>query len=289
MMKVTQIVLTATSLIAFTSGCAFEETALQHEDIIGTVRLPKAAVQLTLIDDETGEERIVEDTRAIGPVYLGAYPSVKEGLYPYLHPEMGPILETDTPGNTYPYGGTTVGRFDWACYESLQCKIVTGRFENWDDILEFFADTLESPVTDSQGEEVMTGTEFQEYCYEVMYYTNDDEVSFVTEEPDFEWSSDGEYLEAEVNLLHTLYMEGMAIWGWVDMPTASGDFSTCNPNDGEYHSYYADQFYAGANYDNLLNFPGLRIDEGDWIVDDPAIITDPDAEFEVTLGYQYDD
>jgi hypothetical protein len=167
--------------------------------------------------------------------------------------------------------------------------MVTGRFQNWDDILEYFADSLENPVTDGDGEVVETGTQFQEYCYEVMYYTNDDEVSFVSDDVDFEWSDDGEYLVAEVDLLHTQYMEGMSIWGWADMPTESGDFSTCNPDDGEYHYYYSDQFYAGANYDNLLNFPGLRIDGGDWIADEAAIITKPDDEFVLTLGYQYDD
>jgi hypothetical protein len=238
-----------------------------------------------MINDE-GEEFEIDDTRAIGPVYIGAFPSVQDGLYDYPHPEMGPIIDDDTPGNTYPYGGTTKGRFDYGCYESLTCQIVTGRYKNYDEVVEFFADVLDDPVTNSNGEEVSSGEEFKEHCYDLLYVTDDSEVLFI-DDGEVDFVDAGDYYEADVTILHSLFKEGMAIWGWVDMPSATFDFSTCNPDDGEYEYYYNEQYYSGTNYENLLNYPGLRIDEGDWIVNDAAIITSPNDSFEVTLGYQY--
>ena len=40
------------------------------------------------------------------------------------------------PGNAYPYGGGSVGRYDFACFSSVACKVVTGRFTDYDDILD---------------------------------------------------------------------------------------------------------------------------------------------------------
>ena len=34
-----------------------------------------------------------DDPRGFGPMYIGAFPSVQEGLYAFPHPEMGPILK----------------------------------------------------------------------------------------------------------------------------------------------------------------------------------------------------
>ena len=79
--------------LAFTSllsACTWNED-LTHFDLVGTVRLPKEAVSFTFVDDK-GIVNVVPDPRAIGPVYLGAFPSVREGDFPYPHPEMGPII-----------------------------------------------------------------------------------------------------------------------------------------------------------------------------------------------------
>ena len=119
------------------SGCTFDE-GLRERDITGMVRIPvEALTTLELIDpdgtpivqdgftvDEEGNPvlDITEQFGLLGPVYLGGFPSVQEGDYAYPHPEMGPILDPDRPGNTYPYGGTSVGRFDYACYEQLAAR-----------------------------------------------------------------------------------------------------------------------------------------------------------------------
>ena len=102
-------------------GCTFDEN-LPHKDLVGTVRIPKEAITITVGQDD--EAREITDPRVLGPVYIGAYPSISEGLYPFAHPEMGPILSEGQDGNTYPYGGSSVGRFDWACYQRLACKTV---------------------------------------------------------------------------------------------------------------------------------------------------------------------
>ena len=109
------------------------------------------------MDDDDNEVVIENDPRTIGPVYIGAFASVKDGLYSYPHPEIGPVIE-DLPGHTFPYGGTTVGRFDWGCYEELQCRMVTGRYESYDDILGFFQE-IGQPVIDENGDEVLSGVE----------------------------------------------------------------------------------------------------------------------------------
>lgn len=271
------------SLASLVSGCVYSEDALEHVDMFGKVRLPKEAVQITLLKD--GEAREIDDPRAIGPVYIGAFPSVQEGLYEFPHPEMGPVLDPLLPGNTYPYGGTTVGRFDWACYEALRCKMVTGRFESYDDVLEFWEDQLEAPVTAPDGELVGSGVEYQERCYELMYLTSDDEVSFVNEEVDFELQ--GDYYVADVELLHVLFSKGMAIWGWVDMPDESYTFRTCEETEGDFQYYYTDQYYTGTNNINLLNYPGEFIDEGDWVAEG-VTVNKPDDEFVLDLGVHHE-
>jgi hypothetical protein len=268
------------------TGCAFEEN-LPEKDFDGTVRIPVAATQFSYQFGETDDDVVdVDDSRGLGPVYLGAFPAVQEGLYNYTHPEIGPILNTSQDGNTYPYGGTSIGRFDWGCYQSLVCKVVSGRFATYDDVLEYFADSLNDPVLDGEGTIVEGGVEFQEHCFDVLYYAADYEVTFIGET---DFTLDGDHYVANVTLPHTTYAEGMSVWGWMDMPSPSGNFSTCDEGTGEFHSYYAEEHYLGASVNDLLNFPGKYIDSGDWVVQDAAIINGPDDSFDLELGYHYVD
>ena len=279
----------ASALVAalLASGCTFDED-LPETDLQGTVRLPKDILKFDYQSDpESTDVVTIEDARGIGPVYLGVFPSVREGLYDYPHPELGPVLNSTQEGNTYPYGGTTIGRFDWGCYQELICKVVTGRYQSYDDLLEFFADQLGDPVSDNQGKEVYSAVEFQEQCFEVLYMTGDNEMLFVSLEQDF--VDRGDYLEADVEIPHTLFAEGMAVWGWVDMPSKTFDFSTCNDSVGEFQFYYDEQYQLGTNNLDVLNFPGNYIDPGDWVVQDPAIINSRDDNFELEIGFHYVD
>src|SRR5262245_13498678 len=113
-------------LLVTLSACTWQED-FTHFDLKGTVRLQKDAAKFVYVDDKCVAEE-VDDPRAIGPVYLGAFPSIREGDFPYSHPEMGPIITEARPGDTYPYGGGSVGRMAWGCYQSTVCRMVSGRF-----------------------------------------------------------------------------------------------------------------------------------------------------------------
>jgi hypothetical protein len=283
-------------LAGLVMGCEFQEV-LQERDLKGTVRIPKEALEITLIDDE-GVERIVSgDIRMLGPVYLGAFPSVEEGHYAFQHPEMGPILDADYPGDTYPYGGTTIGRFDFGCYEQLVCKVVTGRYESYDDVLDFFRDVVQDEIKGPDNKPVGSGEEYQERCFETQYLTSDDELAFVDGDPHEDvrpyfkpyFEEDGDDFVADVVIPHTLVEKGMQLWGWVDMPSAKFDFVTCDEGDGRFFNRYSEQYYLGTSYPDVLNYPGLYIDDGDWVVNDAPTITNPDKDFELILDFKYED
>jgi hypothetical protein len=268
------------------AGCAYQED-LPEQDLRGTVRIPIDAIQFDYGEDLDNLESIT-DARGLGPVYLGVFPSVQEGLYDFPHPEIGPILNTSAEGDTYPYGGTTIGRFDWACYQELVCKVSTGRFTSYDDILEYFADVLGDPVSDSEGVNVANGIEYQEHCYELLFATDDHEMLFLSETPDFE--VDGDYLVAtDIEIPQVPFTENMAIWGWLDMPSRTYEFSTCDNDNGEVASYYNEFYDKGTNYIDVLNFPGNYIDPGDWVVQDPFLVTDPETDFDLEIGFNYVD
>jgi hypothetical protein len=333
-MRITSIV-----MLGLLTGCEYDEK-LPQQDLKGKVRIPKAALtSLTLIDDEgyeflkdgvihlrdwSEEDSIeylldeagnkvtldigVDMLGLLGPVYIGAFPSIEEGHYDFKHPEMGPILDADFPGDTYPYGGTTIGRFDYGCYEQLVCKVVTGRYTSFDEVLDFFRDTVQNPILGPDGEEVTSGITYQEECFEGQYLTSEEEISFMDSEP-FETddslgdyfkpyfkdidknknSDDDDFYEADVIIPHTFVEKGMAIWGWVDMPSEKFSFASCDESAGDYFYRYSEQFYTGTNFPNVLNYPGLYIDGGDWVVDEAAIVTDPDKDFVIELSYKYED
>ena len=294
-------------------GCAYEEN-LREQDLTGVVRIPLEALEsLQLIDpdgtpivdggftlDDEGQPvlDITDQMGLLGPLYIGAFPSVETGLYAYPHPEMGPILDSDRPGDTYPYGGTTVGRFDYACYEQLRCKVVTGRYTDYQQIIDFFADVVQEPILAPDGTEVTNGSTYQEHCFTTEYVTSDDELSFIDDKPNenvrpyfkpyFSLNEAGTHYVADVTIPHALVVDGMELWGWVDMPSARYNYASCNESEGDMHYRYTEQFYKGSSYPDLLNFPGLYIDEGDWVVDEPYTVDSADDEFVVDFTYKFE-
>jgi len=277
--------ITLVALVA--TGCTFDEH-LPQVDVSGKVILPKEAATYTVIDPKTGLETVVEDARAIGPVYLGVFPNIRDDLYDYPHPEMGPVIVDGTPGNTYPYGGGTIGRFDFACFSDLACRITTGRFESFEDILDWYNVVLGDPVVDEFGAVVDSPDFFRSYCYELFQYTADYELTFLskfvnadgvdTNSLNFEVNeSTGDY-EADFDLWQVTYKPDMKIWGWMDAPSEKFTFSTCDPDRGQYNSKYTNDFYYGTNYTDLLNYPSKYIFENDWVVQDPYTFTSTDAD-----------
>ncbi len=283
-------------LAAALAGCGFDEN-LPEIDITGTVVVPRAAATRT-VTDEQGAQTEVTDVRLIGPVYLGAFPDVQQGAFAYPHPEMGPILDPAYPGDTYPYGGTSVGRFDFACFESVACQVTTGRFSSFEQILEYFNVWADDPVLDAYGEEITSARYYEQYCLWYYYNTSYDEFGFLAVDQDengdwvpdldFTENADGDFV-AEFSMKHTPYVEGMKIWGWVDNPSQAYTFSTCDadrPGPARYD--YDMNFEAGGSHQDILNFPSLYIYQGDWISSAAWAMTSPEDEPEIVLDFDYE-
>jgi hypothetical protein len=271
------------------AGC-FVEEGNEYLDVTGIVKIPveAAIIDVTVTNDEGIDEtyQVGPDVRALGPVYLGLYSDVKADEFGYPHPVLGPVLDVETGGNAYPYGGTSVGRFDYGCYEMLRCRIVTGRYETFDDVLEWFAEDIGDPILNPYGDEVGSATEYRERCYELMFLTSDDEIPFIGKQPYFEQK--GDYFEAEVSVLHTLFKEGVNVWGWVDRPSPRFEFDTCELAVGWQMFYYDEQYITGSSHQDLLNFPNQYITKGDWVVGEAAVLDKPDQSFEVEISYAYE-
>lgn len=260
-------------------ACAFEEK-VPEVDVSGVVRVPAAAVTrrpVSLAEDgvtlEVGEPTL--DPRFLGAIYLGAYSAIDEVSFDYPHPAMGPSIDGDL-GDTYPYGGTTVGRFDYACYQAVSCRVVTGRFTSFDDVLDYFKNSLGRPIENSEGQEVIGADAFREQCYEYFDITSDAELAFLGE-PQF--TLDGDYYVAEFKMPHTLGVDGAWIWGFMDSPEvdrlqtdSNGTFTSCNANYGRNRTEYNESIVEGRGEYLVLNEPSLYIAPGDWVVGDPVKI-----------------
>lgn len=274
-------------------GCYQEN--LPEVDFVGKVVVPRAAATYSVPTfDETGavvgsEEKT--DPRFIGAVFLGAYAGIDTTSFSYPHPSMGPILDPSTPGNAFPYGGTSVGRFDFACYDMLACKVVTGRFTDYNDLLDYFQ-MIGHPVTDFDGTEIQDGSTYQQQCYYYYKVTSDEEISFIGDR-DFTENADGDF-EATFTMPHTTFYEGMAMWGYMDAPTISststatnGTFTTCQTNDTHEVNEYNNTYTEGEQVSDALNYPSSSITTGDWVGDGQTFVDSVDQDITINLSVQY--
>lgn len=261
-------------LVSLLGGCKYDEMIAERE-IAGQLRIPKAAAtrQVKANDDPSDYSTVeLTDIRLLGPIYIGAYPGLDTSSRPYPFPKQGPIIASHE-GNSFPYGGTTVGRMDFACYKALACKVTTGRFEDYADVLDYFANVLKHPVVDDRGN-ALTPEEaeaFQQYCYDYYYATSDDEMEFIGVD-NLSFTEDGDDYVADFSLFHTFYKEGMQVWGFMDAPLIkpdaleqAGTFSTCDTGGGNHVYRYDQDFYEGAPYADLLNYPTQYLDVDDWV------------------------
>ena len=108
---------------ALLSGCYYDE-GLTIENMTGTLVIPREAATRDFLRED-GSVDTVTDVRLIGPVYLGMFAGVEQGIEDYPHPSVGPQFQAGVPGDTYPYGSTTVGDIRYACFEHLTYQ---GRF-----------------------------------------------------------------------------------------------------------------------------------------------------------------
>ncbi len=274
-------------------GC-YNENLPEH-DFVGTVVLPRAAATRTVPTfDSTGTingSTEMTDARFIGPVFLGAYGGIDTTSFSYPHPEMGPVIDPATPGDTFPYGGTSVGRFDFACYNMLACKVVTGRFTDYNDMLDYFR-LIGQPIKDFDGNAIQDQSTFQQQCYYYYKVTSDQELSFIGA-TDFTENANGDF-EAPFTMPHTTFNAGMAIWGYMDAPsidttstTANGSFTTCQLPNSYTHNDYNNTYTEGEEVPYALNYPSQYITTGDWVGDGTTFVQKVDDAITVNLSVQY--
>ncbi|MCB9677548.1 MAG: hypothetical protein H6737_20750 [Alphaproteobacteria bacterium] len=300
-------------LPALATGCAWDE-GLEIRNMTGTVVIPREAATRTFQrSDGTVEE--VTDVRLIGPVYVGLYPSVQpeDTVQRYPHPEVGPLFSADLSiGDAYPYGGTTIGTFRSACLKDMACRIPSGRFYDFQEMADWFADTLESPIKDIYDQPITSGELIRQTCFSTLNYTSDAEIGLTVtsdrnedgvldhEDLDFVERTDGNF-EGEFLIWQQEYAtnadgQGFTLWAFMDSPApGDGAFSTCDSTRGRQVDEYAEDFRAGAVYQDLLNRPSVRLNRGDWVAgqqeatgDYGYIYQSPDDLPEIWINWQID-
>jgi len=280
------------------AGCYNE--GLPIYDLHGRIVLPEEATNRTTDDGNV----ITDDVRLIGPVYVGLYGSVKAGTANYPYPAVGPSFQAGISGDAYPYGGTTVGDIRFACMQALKCKTVSGRFVDFNDIVDWFDNQVNQPITDAFGQPVDTGDYIRQTCYNLFHYTSDSEIRVTATKDkngdgkvdaldlDFTQRNDGKW-EADFTIWQQQWYDGFSMWAWEDAPSQTEyKFSSCDPNDGDNIIYYNQDFFAGRQYRDVLNRPSQYIGTGDWVPsadptgsDDPYVWKSPDEVHEIDLDY----
>jgi hypothetical protein len=264
------------------AGCSNPEVVLEG-DVLAKVVIPKAAATRTVVkavtaDDGTltYESREETDVRLLGPVYVGAFGDLDTVSFDFVHPAMGPTLN-GTYGDTFPYGGATVGRLDFACYEALACEVTTGRFTDYDSLLDYFRNSLGKPVLDDYGNEVTSGDVMEQWCYRYFEVTSEQEISFIGEDK-LSFEEEGDNFVADVVLAHTARIDGMKLWAFMDAPelvtdqiAINGAFTTCDASSGRTVNGYGANFQEGGSYFDILNTPTTYVQYGDWVSDDSAV------------------
>lgn len=264
-------------------GCRYDE-GLVIEDFNGTVVIPGDLITRTYNVDGTPTD--VADARTIGAVYLGLYSGAvgSDVVTTYPHPAVGPAFDGSTIGNTYPYGGTTIGQMRPVCLEALNCKMVSGRFTDYDALLSWFSDYLGAPVLDWYDQPVESGQQLRELCMATFDYTRDDELGFVASDVngdgevteadlDFVDRGDGNF-EAEFTIRQQDYYTnpegttGFTLFGMVDNAAAgSGEYGSCQDTSqiGQFVTEYSERFRSGTMLRNVLNRPSSVLSSGDLV------------------------
>lgn len=281
------------------SGCRYDE-GIVIKDMHGKVVIPAAAATRILATPEGDAE--VTDVRLIGPVYLGLFPAVVEGTETYPAPFRGPVFQSGVPGNTYPYGGTSVGDMRFPCMESLKCKLVSGRYVDFDGMVDWFSNYIGSPIVDANGAPVTTGSYLEQTCLEVLDYVTPEEIRLTANDEnedgaidvkdlEFVQQDDGSFV-ADFTFFQQEWFaseegdRGFTLWGWMDAPSGTSfSYSTCNGQSGFQLVEYNRQFFGGTPYPDLLNLPTQYISDGDWVSSQPYVYTSPDDEPTLVIDF----
>lgn len=304
--------------VAASAGC-FADAPIFDLDL--RVVIPKeaataeVAVRRDTIDPTTGNvvdsqvtlQTFENDLRMLGPVYIGLYADVVTDLEAYPTPIRGAAFQSvvGEEGESYPYGGTSIGDFRFACARALACRVVSGRYETYDDIVDFFTKDLGNEIFDAYGEPITTGARLKSACYEILNATSDDEVRLTAyrdnnddgeidkKDLDFTKDANGDWVTT-VRLWQQEFFPGFKPWAFLDTPASSGNsgrqtafgFTTCNPEAGFRSSQYAATFNAGVSYNDILNRPYRRIAADDWVSSAEISWEDPYVVPELVLDFK---
>lgn len=242
------------------AGCFNEEIA--QVDLEGELVLP-------------GD--LVSDPREAGVVYIGVYAGYDPHQLGYPYPSTMPRVGDNPVGDAAPYGGTSVGSFEYACYRSLRCRVVTGRFDTLDSLL------TTHPVLDSEEQPIDDETMYDE-CQWYYGWNTVEEFTFLTDDLDFERDAAGDW-RAPFRAFHTELPEGARVWGFAD-----NDATTCTTDQGSINRRRSDDgeyWREGTNYADVLNFPDKYVTTGDLLSSNPATIEAGRTDgYEVVLDWE---
>lgn len=268
------------------SACQYDGDLL-IENLKGTVVLPESAGTRFV----NGEAII--SAQNIGPVYLGLYPAVTQGGYSYPHPQQGPLIQENQKRDTYPYGGTTIGDHRFACVEALRCRVLSGRFTDFDQLIDWFTIANEIEIIDALGVPMTSGAELRQICYDLLEVTSDEDVRITASDRnadgvidesdlDFQQREDGSF-EASFTIWQQEFFantegSGFTLWGFMERPELTVDpgtnatFSnTCvvSSEDGASAGFpvnvYNQEWDGGRQAFDILNYPYEYIEPGDFV------------------------
>jgi hypothetical protein len=73
------------------------------------------------------------------------------------------------------------------------------------------------------------------------------------------------------------------------MPSRTYNYASCDKDAGDFFSYYDEEYNLGTNHQDILNYPGLYIDDGDYVAEESPMLTSETDTFELVLGVRNDD
>jgi len=243
------------ALLCAAAGCWQEE--LRQADITGVVKIPV---------------EMVTSSQELGIVFVGLYADASDEVLGFTYPFMGPVVGSNDWGDSYPYGGTTVGGYAFPCVIEGKCRMVTGRYPDLDAVI----DALQI----GQGEDPPWDAEaYWDVCQEYFGYTEPEELEFVGVDRLAFYEQDGYYV-ADWKMWHVDPQDDAdarpVLWAFED-----AGLQSCNPDSGPSNRLGSPFFYEGEVFEDVLNMPGKYLTPGDRLSSAPTPL-----EVEKRDGYE---
>ncbi len=244
MRKITTLLLAFVQLALF-AGCFQEE--VREIDITGTLRIPV--------------EMVSQSSSELGVVYIGLYADADADTLGFTYPFMGPVVGSASWGNSYPYGGTTIGVFSFPCVREGKCRMVTGRYGDLDQVIDALGigQGTEPPWTDE---------DYWDACQDYFGYTDPMELNFVGEDRLNFHEEDGYYV-ADWKIWHVDPQDDAenrpVLWAFAD-----NGLQSCNPDGGSSNRDDGPWFREGDMFPDVINMPGKYLTDGDLFTSEPT-------------------